>query len=255
MRAIGEDAPRVHHWTHIIGTDAWLREAMIGTHRLLVIEAPQLGSARGFPMSTPPETTGTTIGGASRCWRAPGPTSPRARCRVIDFDLLHAHDWQAALAPAFLHYAPGPGKVAKSIVTIHNIAFQGSFAAHHFPDLGLPPEAWSVDGVEYYGQIGYLKAGLRTADAITTVSPTYAEEIHRVQYGMGLEGLIAARAECVSGIVNGIDPASGAPRPTPPCPPPSPSTRWTIASPTSARSSRRSGWTRMTARSSPSSAA
>ncbi|GAA3253724.1 hypothetical protein GCM10020258_11020 [Sphingomonas yabuuchiae] len=56
-----------------------------------------------------------------------------------DFDLLHAHDWQAALAPAFLHYAPGPGKVAKSIVTIHNIAFQGSFAAHHFPDLGLPP--------------------------------------------------------------------------------------------------------------------
>lgn len=212
MRAIGEDAPRVHHWTHIIGTEAWLREAMIGTHRLLVIDAPQLWEREGLPYV---DTAGNDWHDNWRRFAVlarAGADLASGAVPGYEFDLLHAHDWQAALAPAFLHYAPGPGPVAKSIVTIHNIAFQGSFAAHHFPDLGLPPEAWSVDGVEYYGQIGYLKAGLRTADAITTVSPTYAEEIHRVQYGMGLEGLIAARAECVSGIVNGIDPAVWSPK-------------------------------------------
>lgn len=117
-------------------------------------------------------------------------------------DLVHAHDWQAAMAAAYLRHGAVP---TPSVVTIHNIAFQGRFPADVFPDLGLPAEAWSVDGVEYYGGVGLLKAGLHAADAITTVSPTYAEEIRDPDFGMGLEGLIAARGARVSGIVNGID--------------------------------------------------
>jgi starch synthase len=122
-----------------------------------------------------------------------------------DFDLLHAHDWQAGLAPAYLRFAPGPGHAAPSIMTIHNIAFQGRFDRSIFNFLGLPARANDINGVEYYGGIGFLKAGLANADAITTVSPTYATEIRDPGFGMGLEGLIRARAAVASGIVNGID--------------------------------------------------
>jgi starch synthase len=122
------------------------------------------------------------------------------------FDLLHAHDWHAGLAPAYLRFAPGPGVAAPSLVTIHNIAFQGRFDVSIFPFLGLPPRAYTIDGVEYYGGVGYLKAGLATAGAITTVSPGYASEIREPAFGMGIEGLIRTRSAEVSGILNGIDP-------------------------------------------------
>ncbi|MBU6207564.1 MAG: glycogen synthase GlgA, partial [Alphaproteobacteria bacterium] len=125
----------------------------------------------------------------------------------LSFDLLHAHDWQAALAPVYVRYAPGDAPKPSTVVTIHNIAFQGQFAASHFKALGLPAAAWSVDGVEYYGDLGFLKGGLASADAITTVSPTYAQEILRPEYGMGLEGLIAHRRGALHGILNGIDTA------------------------------------------------
>jgi starch synthase len=90
-------------------------------------------------------------------------------------------------------------------MTVHNLAFQGSFPARIFPELGLPASAYSIDGVEYYGSVGYLKAGLQLADRITTVSPTYAAEILTPDFGMGLDGLLRARASAVSGILNGID--------------------------------------------------
>jgi len=116
---------------------------------------------------------------------------------------LHAHDWQAALAPAFLHYS---GKARPgTVVTIHNIAFQGKFPKHLLAPLGLPPHAFAMDGVEYYGEIGFLKAGLQLADRITTVSPSYAIEIETPEFGMGLDGLLRARADVVSGILNGVD--------------------------------------------------
>ena len=116
-------------------------------------------------------------------------------------DILHAHDWQAALAPVYLRFRGGP----KSVMTVHNIAFQGQFPASLFGSLGLPASAFSIDGVEYYGSVCFLKGGLATADAITTVSPTYAQEICTPEYGMGLDGLLRARRNVVSGIVNGID--------------------------------------------------
>ena len=118
-------------------------------------------------------------------------------------DLVHAHDWQAAMTPVYMRFGRAPG--IPSVMTVHNIAFQGQFASSIFAELGLPPEAYSMDGIEYYGDVGYLKGGLQMASAITTVSPTYAREILQPEFGMGLEGLIRARASHVHGIVNGID--------------------------------------------------
>jgi len=119
------------------------------------------------------------------------------------FDLVHAHDWQAGLVPA--HLAVAPGARVPSVLSVHNLAFQGQFGPELFPLLGLPPETFAVEGVEYYGGVGFLKAGLHYADRITTVSPTYAREIATPEGGMGLDGLIRARSDRVSGIVNGID--------------------------------------------------
>src|SRR5271165_5880230 len=118
-------------------------------------------------------------------------------------EIVHAHDWQAALAPAYLVFARGrrPG----SMVTIHNLAFQGHFPISVFGELGLPDSALSINGVEYFGGVGYLKAGIRLADSITTVSPTYAHEILTAEFGMALDGLLRARASAVQGILNGID--------------------------------------------------
>ena len=118
-------------------------------------------------------------------------------------DVVHAHDWQAALTPVYLHYDGGPRP--KTIVTIHNLAFQGHFPASVLGSIGLPAGAMSIDGVEYFDGVGYLKGGLQFADRITTVSPTYAREIMTTEFGMALDGLLRARASVVEGIVNGID--------------------------------------------------
>jgi starch synthase len=125
------------------------------------------------------------------------------RGRVVDFqpDVIHAHDWQAGLVPAHSRFGGGP----KTVMTVHNLAFQGHFPAQVFGTLGLPPQAFSIDGVEYFGGVGFLKAGLQCADAITTVSPSYAREIMTPADGMGLDGLLRARSSVVQGIVNGID--------------------------------------------------
>ncbi len=90
-------------------------------------------------------------------------------------------------------------------MTVHNLAFQGLFPRELLAAIGLPPHAWSLDGVEYYGAISYLKAGLALADRITTVSPTYAVEIRTPEDGMGIDGLLRKRAAVLTGILNGID--------------------------------------------------
>ncbi len=118
-------------------------------------------------------------------------------------DVVHTHDWQTGLTPAYLEYdgRRRPGTVA----TVHNLAFQGQYPQDLLEPLGLPPHAWGVEGVEYYDTIGYLKAALRMSDRVTTVSPTYAAEIRTGEGGMGLGGLLAGRSSVVSGILNGID--------------------------------------------------
>ena len=118
-------------------------------------------------------------------------------------EVVHAHDWQAALAPAYLRFAEG--RRPASVVTIHNLAFQGHFPISVFWELRLPDRALQIDGVEYFGGVGYLKAGIQLADVITTVSPTYAREILTAEFGMALDGLLRARSRAVHGILNGVD--------------------------------------------------
>jgi len=117
--------------------------------------------------------------------------------------VLHCNDWQAGLAPAYLHFMPR--HKARSLMTIHNLAFQGIFPPVTVSRLGLPPSAFGPAGVEYYGNMSFLKAGLQYADRISTVSPNYAREIQREPLGMGMQGLLAHRASDLVGILNGID--------------------------------------------------
>ncbi|PDT80655.1 glycogen synthase GlgA [Sinorhizobium sp. BJ1] len=118
-------------------------------------------------------------------------------------DIVHVHDWQAALTPVYMRF--GSARNMPTVLTIHNIAFQGQFGPSVFPELSLPPEAFTTPFLEYYGDVGFLKGGLQTATAIITVSPSYAHEILTPEFGMGMEGLLASRVLDLTGIVNGID--------------------------------------------------
>lgn len=122
-------------------------------------------------------------------------------------DVVHAHDWQAGLTPLYLS-AWGRRDV-KALFTIHNLAYQGCFSAHHLRDLWLPDWAMQTEGAEFYGQLSFLKAGLFYADHITTVSPTYAQEITRPENGYGMDGLLRHLHHHgrLHGILNGVDTA------------------------------------------------
>jgi starch synthase len=123
-------------------------------------------------------------------------------------DIVHGHDWHAGLAPACLRaLAPTTGAGVGTIHTVHNLAYQGLFAPQHFGEFGLPPVFFGIDGLEFHGQVSFMKAGLAFADRITTVSPTYAREIQTPEQGFGLDGLLRARAGVLTGILNGVDPA------------------------------------------------
>jgi len=116
--------------------------------------------------------------------------------------IIHCHDWPTGLAPAYLHYGQ---RAAASVMTVHNLAFQGLYDAQLLDVLGLPRAAYSIEGVEYYGRVSFLKAGLFFADHLTTVSETYAREIQTEELGCGLGGLLRRRRDRLTGILNGID--------------------------------------------------
>ncbi len=120
-------------------------------------------------------------------------------------DLVHLHDWQAALTAAYLHFDKESADAPASLLTIHNLAFQGLFPATTRKALKLPAEVLHVDGMEYWDQLSFLKAGVQWCDHLSTVSPTYAREILTPEEGMGFDGLLRARAHELTGIVNGID--------------------------------------------------
>ncbi len=118
--------------------------------------------------------------------------------------IIHCNDWPTGLTPAYLKFAwwqPYP----KSVMSIHNMAYQGLFQPDILTKAALPRESFSIHGLEYNGWVSYLKSGLIYADHITTVSPTYAEEIQTPEYGYGLDGLVAHRRADLTGILNGID--------------------------------------------------
>lgn len=121
-------------------------------------------------------------------------------------DIVHCHDWHAGLAPAYLRaFADAEQPTPATVFTVHNLAYQGLFPSPVFAHLGLPATYFGMDGLEYFGQVSFMKAGLQYSDRITTVSPTYAREIMSEPQGCGLDGLLRARAGVVSGILNGVD--------------------------------------------------
>ncbi|MGE3693076.1 MAG: glycogen synthase GlgA [Novosphingobium sp.] len=200
-------ARQVYQWDSLLGEPARLLSAKVAGLPLLALDAPAYFSREGSPYANP---AGADWQDNWRRFAALGRAAADVAGGAVKgkrFAVLHAHDWQAAMALAYQRFAPLGRKQVAGVMTIHNMAFQGYFDARVFPALALPDRAWSIDGVEFHGGVSFLKAGLVTADAITTVSPSYAAEIREAQFGMGLEGVIASLAERVSGLVNGIDTA------------------------------------------------
>ncbi|MDB5718630.1 MAG: glgA [Sphingomonas bacterium] len=186
----------------LLGTKARLLRAELGGRDLLVLEAPALFDRDGGPYA---DAAGLDWPDNWRRFAALSRAAADIAGGAISGyqpDLVHAHDWQAAMALVYLRHA---ARRVPGVLTIHNLAFQGQFPAGIFRSLGLPDDAFDVDLLEYYGNVGFLKGGLQAADAITTVSPSYAQEIRTPEFGMGLEGVINARADRLHGIVNGID--------------------------------------------------
>lgn len=200
MAALAAGKP-VHAYPNLFGGKARIVSGSVHGMDILALDAPHLYDRPGNPY----------IGADGKDW--PDNAIRFAALSTVAADIgrgalktwqphiLHLHDWQAALAAVDVRHRGGP----RTIVTVHNIAFQGQFSAAVFPQLGLPAAAFSIEGVEYYGNVGFLKGGLAMADAITTVSPTYAREICTPEFGMGLDGLLRARRHNTHGIVNGID--------------------------------------------------
>jgi starch synthase len=208
MKAIG-GGMAVHRWPDLFGGAAQLIAGKAAGLDLVALDAPHLFDRAGNPY----------LGADGKDW-----PDNALRFGALSFaaaeigrglidgylpDVIHAHDWQAGLAPAYLRYGAARQRGARppaTIITVHNLAYQGQFPATLLDTLQLPSAAFTMEGVEYYGQIGFLKAGLSLADHITTVSPTYAIEIQGSEMGMGLEGLLRHRADRLTGILNGIDP-------------------------------------------------
>ncbi len=200
---------RIGEWREVwadpdlFGGPARVMAGRVGELSMLLLDAPHLYDREGGPYSGPGgDWPDNALRFAGLSWAA----AMIARDGLADGwrpDILHAHDWQAGLAPAYLRYNGG-GNVG-TVITVHNIAFQGWAPAALLATLRLPGAQFHADALEYYGGLSSLKAGLVTADAITTVSPTYASELMRPEFGMGLQGVIAARAARVTGILNGVD--------------------------------------------------
>jgi starch synthase len=192
----------------LFGGPARVMAGQVAGLDLLLLDAPHLYDRDGGPYS---DAQGDFADNPARFAALSWVGARIAREGVAGWkpDVLHGHDWQAGFAPAYLRYHGTGG--AASVITIHNIAFQGWADAALIDALRLPKSAFTADALEYYGGLASLKAALVTADAITTVSPTYAAEIMRPEFGMGLEGVIAARAGDVMGILNGVDPAVWSP--------------------------------------------
>jgi len=199
------DAETVHEYADLFGAPARVIAGRTGELDIFALEAPHLFDRPGNPYLGPDGTDWPDNARRFAALARVGADIGLGELEAFRPHVVHAHDWQAGLVPAYLRYSgrPAPG----SLITIHNLAFQGHFPASIFWELGLPDAAFTVDGVEYYGGVGYLKAGLALADVITTVSPTYAREIQTREFGMGLDGLLRTRAAAVYGILNGIDEA------------------------------------------------
>jgi starch synthase len=201
-------AKLVQRWPDFFDGGAALLSAGAAGLRLLVLDAPHLYRRAGNPYVDADGRNWPDNAQRFAALAFAAAEVGRGLAGVDAPDVVHAHDWQAALAPVYLRFGPGPRtKPPATVLTVHNLAFQGLFPAGLLAALRLPPDSFTIAGVEYYGRIGFLKGGLALADRITTVSPTYALEIQGSEMGMGLDGLLRHRADALTGILNGIDTA------------------------------------------------
>ncbi len=198
-----QEGETLHAFAHLQGGSARLVAGRAAGLDLLVLDAPHLYVRPGNPYTGPDghDWPDNAVRFAALCECAV--MVMRGNITSYAPDIMHAHDWQAGLAVALLHYGGAPRP--PTVMTVHNMSFQGQFPPWLLGTIDLPPHAYAIDGVEYHGTISYLKAGLALADRITTVSPTYAAEITTAEAGMGLEGLLRQRADVLVGILNGID--------------------------------------------------
>jgi starch synthase len=196
-------AAPVHEFADLFGGPARVIRGNAAGLDLMVVDAPHLFARVGNPYLGPDgrewPDNGIRFAGLGAAAAAVG----AGIVPGLTFDIVHAHDWQAAMAVVYLHFHNGPRP--GTVMTVHNLAFQGRYRASLFSRLGLPDAAFSLDGLEYHGDVNFLKGGLSYADRLTTVSPTYAREITGIENGMGLDGLLRHRTGSLSGIMNGID--------------------------------------------------
>ncbi len=173
---------------------------------LAILDCPQLYARGGGPYQADDgedwEDNALRFGVLSRCAAILGTGASPWQWRP---DVVHCHDWPTALAPVYLSRWERPR--AGSLLTIHNLAFQGKFDFGEAHPLDLPPEVRGTEGVEFFGRMSFLKGGLMFADAINTVSPTYAKEIQGEALGFGMEGVLRHRSAVLHGVLNGIDTA------------------------------------------------
>ncbi len=191
----------VHHYQNFFGGEARLLISHNNHTPLIVLDAPHLYKRPGNPYLSPQGKDWSDNAMRFAALARSAADIGRGIIPHYSPQLLHLHDWQAALASVYLSEEQGP----KTLLTIHNIAFQGQFPRETFPHLDLPSHRFTTNCLEYYGGLCFMKGGITCADAITTVSPTYAEEICTPEYGMGLEGVLRTRRNSLHGIVNGID--------------------------------------------------
>jgi starch synthase len=181
-----------------------LEGTLPGEVPLIVVDQPDLFDRRGGPYQSDEgndwEDNGLRFGVLSKVAAVLGSMQCPLAWRP---HVVHCNDWPTALAPAFLRFAKG--RHAASLTTIHNLAFQGIFEPAQVRRLELPPESYGTAGLEFYGRISFLKGGLVYADAINTVSPTYAREIQTEELGFGLEGVLRMRRDVLHGVLNGVD--------------------------------------------------
>jgi starch synthase len=209
VMAAMKGAKPVRHYDDLFGGVSRVLAGRVKGLDLLVVDAPHLFDRPGNPYLGPDGADWLDNWQRFAALSRAAADAGQGAIEAFVPEIVQAHDWQAALTVAYLHFAPKPA--AKTILTLHNLAFQGKFPAAVFSALGLPDAAFAIGGVEYYGGVSYLKGGLHYADAITTVSPNYADEICTPEYGMGLDGLLRARRNVLTGIVNGIDTAIWSP--------------------------------------------
>ena len=203
VKAKLEKAEAIHAYPALMGGPARVLAAHAAGLDLFVLDAPHLYDRPGNPYLGPDGRDWPDNAFRFAALARVGADLTKGLAPAYAADVVHAHDWQAALAPVYLHYDGTPRPA--TVLTIHNMAFQGHYYGDLLGPLGLPAAAMSLDGVEYFSGIGFLKGGIRLADKITTVSPTYAREILTPEFGMALDGLLRSRAADVEGIVNGID--------------------------------------------------